>query len=416
MSSRMVGTGLADDARCERAASSSIDAPRPARRAADDVVVEDHRAGVRPHVRHGPPAVQAAAHPQHEVGEGQVGDQLPVADEQVQPLRLGGLEVVVSRSISARVLTREPRSRPEPDAGRPPRDVEPTANPVRGRRCAREWTRGRVSCGADPDDRAQGAQRHRQGRDVRVVEPLGSPPARSCCAAPSPCWPSPTPPTAPPARRRPSPTSMTERVSDSSTAYRSSRSAPRARASQRSSRGSAVIRAEHRVDAEPLGERSSTAAPPRSASRPVVGRRSRRCRAARTQSSREAARSASSSGTPALASSAALRSSAALLRARAAASGTCGAQVAHDAGEPLDLGADVERRRPGGEEPARRPVEQAADLEVERGLGRGRHDVVERLDLGARSRPGRRPRGRPRTPGRPARASPRSPPRPGRRR
>ena len=34
----------------------------------------------------GLPVVTDRAHPEHEVGEGEVGDELPVADEQVQPV------------------------------------------------------------------------------------------------------------------------------------------------------------------------------------------------------------------------------------------------------------------------------------------------------------------------------------------
>ena len=45
------------------------------------------------HVGHGQPALEAARHPQHEVAERQVRDQLPVTDEQLQPLDLGGREV-----------------------------------------------------------------------------------------------------------------------------------------------------------------------------------------------------------------------------------------------------------------------------------------------------------------------------------
>ena len=39
------------------------------------------------------PALEATRHPQDEVAEGQVRDQLPVTDEQLQPLDLGGREV-----------------------------------------------------------------------------------------------------------------------------------------------------------------------------------------------------------------------------------------------------------------------------------------------------------------------------------
>ena len=51
------------------------------------VLDEDELTRGRPHVGDGLPAVaRAIAHPEHEVGERQVGDELPVTDEQVQPL------------------------------------------------------------------------------------------------------------------------------------------------------------------------------------------------------------------------------------------------------------------------------------------------------------------------------------------
>ena len=58
---------------------------------ADEVVGEQADARRRAYVRRDlPPGV--AAHPHHEVAEGEVSEQLPVADEQVQPLVVGLVE------------------------------------------------------------------------------------------------------------------------------------------------------------------------------------------------------------------------------------------------------------------------------------------------------------------------------------
>jgi hypothetical protein len=54
--------------------------------AADLVLDEDELAGRGTHVRHSLPVVADRPHPEQEVGEGEVGDELPVADEQVQPV------------------------------------------------------------------------------------------------------------------------------------------------------------------------------------------------------------------------------------------------------------------------------------------------------------------------------------------
>ncbi len=57
----------------------------------DHVLRVRRRAGGGPHVRDGQPVTGTGADPQHEVGERQVADQLPVRDEAVQvvQLRLG---------------------------------------------------------------------------------------------------------------------------------------------------------------------------------------------------------------------------------------------------------------------------------------------------------------------------------------
>ena len=56
---------------------------------AHHVVVVDGRPGAGPGVGDGGPAARAVAHPQHEVGEAQVGDELPVPHQGPQPLDVG---------------------------------------------------------------------------------------------------------------------------------------------------------------------------------------------------------------------------------------------------------------------------------------------------------------------------------------
>ena len=64
--------------------------PTPLDPVADLVLEEDHRPGDRPHVRAGHPGrAVVLRQPEHQVGERQVRQQLPVPDEQVQPLGVG---------------------------------------------------------------------------------------------------------------------------------------------------------------------------------------------------------------------------------------------------------------------------------------------------------------------------------------
>ena len=62
-------------------------------------------------MRHRQPAVRLRRQPQHQVGERQVGQQLPVADQQVQPLGLLRTSAVWSRTRSVSVGTTTLRRR-----------------------------------------------------------------------------------------------------------------------------------------------------------------------------------------------------------------------------------------------------------------------------------------------------------------
>ena len=100
-----------------------VDAPLDARRVehrplsrrdlgAHHVVGERGRPGRRPHLRHRHPARveralgRARRHPQDEVGERQVGEELPVRHEGVQPLQVGPDRLVrfLARSVSVGTL------------------------------------------------------------------------------------------------------------------------------------------------------------------------------------------------------------------------------------------------------------------------------------------------------------------------
>ena len=78
---------------------------------------------------------------------------------------------------------------------------------------------------------------------------------------------------------------------------------------------------------------------------------------------------------------------------RRTASSSCGSSVAHARAQPGDLARHVDRRAAVADQPAHRPVEQPPDLQVDRGLRRGRHLVVQRLDRLPQRRAGRRRRG-----------------------
>src|SRR5690606_27892712 len=63
---------------------------------ADHVVLVGGGSGVRPHLRHGDVAgAVTGGDPQDEVGEGEVGEQLPLRHQQVEPLEVGVGEVGV---------------------------------------------------------------------------------------------------------------------------------------------------------------------------------------------------------------------------------------------------------------------------------------------------------------------------------
>ena len=53
---------------------------------ADEVAVEQGGRARRPCVRNGDEAVLGTGNPEHDIGEGEVSEQLPVTNEQMQPL------------------------------------------------------------------------------------------------------------------------------------------------------------------------------------------------------------------------------------------------------------------------------------------------------------------------------------------
>ncbi len=136
----------------DRCGRSSVSArlelgPLPLRRARpDDVVVVHGRAGARPALGDRDEVAGPRGQPQHEVGEGQVGDDLPVPHEQVQPLDVGGVEVGVAGDQVAQgghpdSLGRAPRTAAAgPDRRRPPADRRPRARAGPRQRAARGRT------------------------------------------------------------------------------------------------------------------------------------------------------------------------------------------------------------------------------------------------------------------------------------
>ena len=125
---------------------------------AHEVAVEQRRRAGWPGVGDGDETRRRARHPQHDVGEGEVGEQLPVADEQVQPLDVGLAgaalrldEITEGRhrpSVATRCGDRVARALPR----------RPAAQPV-GRGAA--WARTRT--------RAAAGSRHRQDAVERVL-------------------------------------------------------------------------------------------------------------------------------------------------------------------------------------------------------------------------------------------------------
>lgn len=89
---------------------------------ADHVVLVRGRARVRPHLGNRDIAgAVARGNPQHEVGEGEVGEQLPLRDQQMQPLEIGVTESgVLAYEVvhGGHVCERTRRIRPDP--GQPP--------------------------------------------------------------------------------------------------------------------------------------------------------------------------------------------------------------------------------------------------------------------------------------------------------
>ena len=67
-------------------------------------------------MRNGDETVIGRGHPQHDVGEGEIGEQLPVADEQVQPLDVGlarsplGLDEITEGRHASRLVAGRPRA------------------------------------------------------------------------------------------------------------------------------------------------------------------------------------------------------------------------------------------------------------------------------------------------------------------
>lgn len=122
----------------------------------DDIFKEDHLAGVGSHVPDGAPTPVNDPDPQHEVGEREVCEQLPVAHEQVDPLDGARVEFGVPSQLLGKGAGHGPELMPVAPAWEPRRDA--TWSGRRGRTRAHEGT--------------QRAQGYRKGGDRRPVQSL----------------------------------------------------------------------------------------------------------------------------------------------------------------------------------------------------------------------------------------------------
>ncbi len=115
---------------------------------ADHVVLVRGRAGVGPHLRDGDIAgAVAGGNPQHEVGEGEVGEQLPLRDQQMQPLEIGVTEsgVLADEVVhGGHICERTWGFGPAPKTPRGPRRLGGTLNPPG---TAARSSNGRGVCG-----------------------------------------------------------------------------------------------------------------------------------------------------------------------------------------------------------------------------------------------------------------------------
>ena len=150
---------------------------------ADHVVLVRGRAGVGPHLGDRDVAgAVAGGDPQHQVGEGEVGEQLPLRDQQMQPLEVGVVEggVLAYEVVhGGHVCERTRRVRPDP--GRPL--AQGRGMPVQPRRHPRAAAPGRdpqPSRHRSPEQHrpwgvrsrsAEGRSRSSQGREPRFLGP-----------------------------------------------------------------------------------------------------------------------------------------------------------------------------------------------------------------------------------------------------
>ena len=142
-----VGRGGVDDGRRLERLRDEV-APLRLDRLAHEVPVEERRRARRPRVRDRHEVVVARRHPQHDVGEGEVGEQLQVADEHVQPVDVG----LTAAALGEDEFT-EGRHRPSVVRG-PRASCRVTAlsrrrrdGPERTRIRAASRVRGRARCG-----------------------------------------------------------------------------------------------------------------------------------------------------------------------------------------------------------------------------------------------------------------------------
>ena len=137
-----VGRRRVHDARAREGLGHQV-APLGLDLLADEVAVEQRRRARRPRVGDRHEAVVTRRHPQHDVREGEVGEQLQVADEHVQPVDVG----LTAAALGEDEIT---EGRHRPSVVRDPAGTAPdAARSARGRRgCRGRGSRRRSGCRA----------------------------------------------------------------------------------------------------------------------------------------------------------------------------------------------------------------------------------------------------------------------------
>ena len=136
---------------------------------ADHVVLVGGGAGVGAHLGHGDVAgAVAGGDPQDQVGEGEVGEQLPLRDQQMQPLEVGVVEcgVLAYEFVHGGHVCE--RTWGYARGGKHPRAAAPERDPQPSRHRSPEQYRPRGVRSRRPKVRSRGSQGREPGSSVRL--------------------------------------------------------------------------------------------------------------------------------------------------------------------------------------------------------------------------------------------------------